>query len=177
MHKRKRQRLAFVGIGLAVVGIAAAIILTQLQEHLVFFHSPSQLLEKPELMADRRLRIGGLVEDGSVEKAGDGVVRFRITDLARSLPVRYRGILPDLFREGQGVVVEGRMQGDMFVADQVLAKHDENYMPPEVAEALKKSGQWQHMREKMESAGQHVSRETIAPPAAPPAAPAQGSPR
>ena len=156
MLRRTRQRLALVGIGVALVGIAAAIILTQLQEHLVFFNSPTQLLEKPELMADRRLRIGGLVEDGSVEKAGDGVVRFRITDLARSVPVRYRGILPDLFREGQGVVVEGKMQNGLFVADQVLAKHDENYMPPEVADALKASGQWQHMREKMENAGQHV---------------------
>jgi cytochrome c-type biogenesis protein CcmE len=158
MHKRKRQRLAFVAVGVAFIGIAAAIILTQLQEHLVFFHSPSQLQEKPELLTDRRLRIGGLVEDGSIEKAGDGIVRFRITDLAQSLPVRYRGILPDLFREGQGVVVEGRMQEGQFVADQVLAKHDENYMPPEVAEALKASGQWQHMRETMENAGQHVSR-------------------
>ncbi len=162
MHKRKRQRLALVAVGVALVGIAAAIILTQLEEHLVFFHSPSQIQERPELLTDRRLRIGGLVEEGSIEKATDGVVRFRITDLAQSLPVRYRGILPDLFREGQGVVVEGRMQGDSFVADQVLAKHDENYMPPEVADALKASGQWQHMRETMENAGenagQHVSR-------------------
>ena len=175
MHKRKRQRLAFVGIGVALVGIAAAIILTQLQEHLVFFHSPSQLQEKPDLIADRRLRIGGLVEDGSVEKAGDGIVRFRITDLAQSLPVRYRGILPDLFREGQGVVVEGRMQEGLFVADQVLAKHDENYMPPEVADALKKSGQWQHMREKMENAGQHVSRTAPVPETGPPTAPPGGA--
>ncbi|MFO1154739.1 MAG: cytochrome c maturation protein CcmE [Rhodospirillales bacterium] len=157
MHKRKRQRLAFVGLGVVVIGIAAAIILTQLQEHLVFFHSPSELQQKPDLLSDRRLRIGGLVENGSVEKAGDGMVRFRITDLAQSLPVRYHGILPDLFREGQGVVVEGRMQEGLFVADQVLAKHDENYMPPEAAAALKASGQWQHMRETMENAGQHVS--------------------
>lgn len=159
--KRKHQRLAFVGLGLAVLGIAAAIVLTQIGDHLVFFQSPSDLAAKPELTAGRRLRLGGLVQEGSVERQDGGVVQFRITDLAQDVPVTYKGILPDLFREGQGVVVEGRMKDGLFVADQVLAKHDETYMPPEVADALKQSGQWQHMREKLQANGQ------IAPGAAP----------
>jgi cytochrome c-type biogenesis protein CcmE len=93
------------------------------------------------------------VEEGSVERGGT-TVTFRVTDLANSVTVAYTGVLPDLFREGQGVVVEGRMGDGVFVADQVLAKHDETYMPPEVADALKKSGQWQHMQESMREAGQ-----------------------
>jgi cytochrome c-type biogenesis protein CcmE len=166
LSRRKRQRLAVIALGLLLLAGAAAIILTQLEEHLVFFHSPSELQEKPQLADDRRLRVGGLVESGSVERPGEGVVRFRVTDLAATLPVSYRGILPDLFREGQGVVVEGRMRDGVFVADQVLAKHDETYMPPEVADALKRSGQWQHMGEKMRAQAQE------------PASPAtEGSPR
>lgn len=152
--KRKHRRLALVGLGLAALGIAVAIVLTQIQDHLVFFHSPTDLVTKPELVADRRLRLGGLVREGSVERQADGIVHFRVTDLSEDVPVTYKGILPDLFREGQGVVVEGRMRDGAFVADQVLAKHDENYMPPEVADSLKQSGQWQHMREKMQANGQ-----------------------
>ncbi len=157
--KPKYRRLTFVAIGLGLLGIAAALILSAFQESIVFFHSPSELVEHANL-TDRRLRIGGLVEDGSVARDG-ATVRFRVTDLANSVGVAYTGILPDLFREGQGVVAEGRMEGGVFVADQVLAKHDETYMPPEVAEALKKSGQWQHMREAMEQGGQmpKVSRQ------------------
>lgn len=174
----KRRRLAVVALGLLLLAGAAAIILTQLEEHLVFFHSPSELQEQPRLAADRRLRVGGLVEDGSLERPGDGVVRFRVTDMAAALPVTYRGILPDLFREGQGVVVEGRIRDGVLVADQVLAKHDENYMPPEVAEALKRSGQWQHMGEKMRAQAAAPAGLDGAPSAtpAPPAAPA-GAPR
>lgn len=152
--KRKHKRLVFVGLGLAVLGIAVAIVLTQIGDHLVFFHTPSELATKPDLLGDRRLRLGGLVEEGSVERQDGGVVRFRVTDLVQAVPVTYKGILPDLFREGQGVVVEGRLKQGILVADQVLAKHDEKYMPPEVAESLKKSGQWQHMREKMQAGGQ-----------------------
>jgi Cytochrome c-type biogenesis protein CcmE len=157
--KRKHQRLAFVALGLAVLGIAVAIVLTQIEDHLVFFHSPSDLATKPELMGDRRVRLGGLVEEGSVARQDGGVVSFRVTDLVQDVAVTYKGILPDLFREGQGVVVEGRMRDGVFVADQVLAKHDENYMPPEVAKSLKQSGQWQHMREQLEQNGQITPRD------------------
>jgi cytochrome c-type biogenesis protein CcmE len=151
--KPKHRRLTFVLIGLGLLGVAAALVLSAFDEAIVFFRSPSDLVETPEL-GDRRLRIGGLVEEGSVERGSGAVVRFRITDLENAIPVRYTGILPDLFREGQGVVAEGRLRDGVFVADEVLAKHDENYMPPEVADALKKSGQWQHMREKLEASGQ-----------------------
>lgn len=139
---RKRQRLYFVVAGLCVLGIAAALVLTAFEDSLVFFHSPSDLAEKP-VEPGRTFRLGGLVEEGSVVK--DGVtVRFRVTDLAESVPVTYEGFLPDLFREGQGVVTEGMLNDDgQFIASNVLAKHDENYMPPEVAESLKKSGHWQ----------------------------------
>jgi cytochrome c-type biogenesis protein CcmE len=150
--KPKHRRLTFVLIGLGLLGVAAALVLSALEESIVFFHSPSEIVGA-ENLADRRLRIGGLVEEGSVSQGG-ATVTFRITDLANTVTVAYMGILPDLFREGQGVVAEGRMQAGVFVADQVLAKHDETYMPPEVADALKQSGQWQHMREAMEQAGQ-----------------------
>ena len=157
--KPKHRRLTFVLIGLGLLGIAAALVLSAFDDAIVFFRSPSDLVDHPEL-GDRRLRIGGLVEDGSVERGSGAVVRFRITDLENAIPVRYTGILPDLFREGQGVVAEGRLRDGVFVADEVLAKHDENYMPPEVADALKKSGQWQHMREKLEASGQLAKDKT-----------------
>ena len=126
---------------LCVLGAAAALVLTALNDNIVFFYSPSQLAEKhpgPE----RRFRLGGLVEQGSVKK--DGLeVRFTVTDLQKTVPVVYRGLLPDLFREGQGVIAEGTLGSDgTFTARDVLAKHDENYMPPEVARALKESGRW-----------------------------------
>jgi cytochrome c-type biogenesis protein CcmE len=112
----------------------------------VFFHSPTEIQEKfaaNELKPAQRLRIGGLVVEGSVTKTGDGATtRFKVTDLNKSIVVEYRGILPDLFREGQGIVAEGHYNNNVFTAREVLAKHDENYMPPEVAAALKKSGQW-----------------------------------
>lgn len=98
--------------------------------------------------------------EGSVERQSGGMVRFRVTDLARDVTVSYNGILPDLFREGQGVVVEGRMKDGVLAADQVLAKHDEKYMPPEVAASLKQSGQWQHMRDKLEASGQMPPSQT-----------------
>ena len=141
--KLKHRRLSFVAIGLLAVGAAAALVLVAFEENIVFFYSPSDLqTQKPP--PHLAFRLGGLVEEDSVEKAADGVtVRFRITDLANSVPVTYKGILPDLFREGQGVVTEGKLGADgVFAAREVLAKHDEAYMPPEVADALKKSGQW-----------------------------------
>lgn len=149
----KHKRLIFVVLGVGILGVAAALILNAMNDALVFFHTPSEVFEH-KVAVERRLRVGGLVEAGSVVKGAGANVSFRVTDLAHDIPVVYRGILPDLFREGQGVVVEGRLQGGVFVADQVLAKHDERYMPPEAAEALKKSGQWQHMREDMQAAGQ-----------------------
>ncbi|HLF59271.1 MAG TPA: cytochrome c maturation protein CcmE [Alphaproteobacteria bacterium] len=141
---RKRRRLYFLLIGMAALGVAAALVLSAFRDNLVFFYSPSEILTK-HVAPDRRVRIGGLVEKGSVEKQPDGLtVTFRITDLAREIPVTYTGALPDLFREGQGVVAEGNLRGDgTFQATEVLAKHDEKYMPPEVVKALKKSGRWQ----------------------------------
>ena len=141
--KRKHRRLTFVAAGMILLGAAAALVLSAFEENLVFFYSPTDLAEK-DLPDGRRFRLGGLVEEGSVHRLEDGLtVEFAVTDLAATVPVSYRGPLPDLFREGQGVVAEGVMTaGGVFEADGVLAKHDENYMPPEVAEALKASGQW-----------------------------------
>jgi len=140
---RKRRRLVIVLLGMGILAAAAGLVLTAFQESVTFFYSPSDL-KAQAAPAGRSIRIGGLVEEGSLRKLEDGVtVEFRVTDLSESIPVTYRGVLPDLFREGQGVVTEGMIRPDgVFVADEVLAKHDENYMPPEVADALKKSGQW-----------------------------------
>jgi cytochrome c-type biogenesis protein CcmE len=139
----KRRRLyLLLAAGLTLAG-AAGLILNAFEDSLVFFLTPTDLKEKT-VSVDRLIRIGGLVEEGSVRKIGGSlVVRFAITDLTNRVEVTYRGILPDLFREGQGVVAQGRMgPGGVFAASEVLAKHDETYMPKEVAEALKKSGQW-----------------------------------
>ena len=126
---------------MSVLGLAAALVLTSFQDSLVFFRSPSDLVEKP-IPAGRNFRLGGLVEEGSIDSQGV-THRFRVTDLNDVVQVTFDGLLPDLFREGQGVVAEGSLTEEgLFVATNVLAKHDENYMPPEVAEALKKSGQW-----------------------------------
>jgi cytochrome c-type biogenesis protein CcmE len=156
--KPKYKRLVFVSLGLGILAIAALLVLNALEDSVVFFHSPTEVAEK-RVSTDRRLRIGGLVEDGSVQRGAGSEVRFRVTDLANTVAVSYSGILPDLFREGQGIVVEGRISNGVLVADQVLAKHDEKYMPPEVAEALKRSGQWQHMQERMRAAGQLPANE------------------
>ena len=140
---RRGRRLVFVILGMLVLGGATALVLTAFQESLVFFYSPSDIATKP-LTPDRRVRIGGVVAPGSLARDADGLtVRFTVTDFANSVPVTYRGVLPDLFREGQGVVAEGRLAGGVFQADEVLAKHDEKYMPPEVVDALKKAGRWQ----------------------------------
>ncbi len=141
--KRKHRRLVFVAVGMVALGAAAALVLNAFDDSLVFFYSPSELAAK-DFPEGRRLRVGGLVEEGSLERLDDGLtVRFRVTDLSTALAVTYTGMLPDLFREGQGVVAEGvATAGGVFRAETILAKHDENYMPPEVAEALKASGQW-----------------------------------
>jgi len=140
---RKRRRLYFLLFGMAGLGIAVALVLAAFRDNLVFFYSPSEILAK-HVAPDRRIRVGGLVEEGSLVKKADGLtVTFRITDRAHEIPVTYKGALPDLFREGQGVVAEGHLRANgNFQASEVLAKHDEKYMPPEVVKALKKAGRW-----------------------------------
>ncbi len=137
----KRKRLSVVVLGLSILGVAAALVLNAFEENLVFFFSPTEL-QAQEIGPDRRIRVGGLVEEGSVKQIGGGTVEFRVTDLESTVTVTYTGLLPDLFREGQGIVAQGRFASGTFLAEEVLAKHDENYLPKEVAEALKKSGQW-----------------------------------
>jgi cytochrome c-type biogenesis protein CcmE len=139
---RKKKRLAILCLGLLALGGATAMVLTAFRDNLVFFYSPSELVAKPAL-ASSRMRIGGLVETQSLTHEDGARVSFRVTDGKTDIAVSYEGILPDLFREGQGVVAEGRVKDGVFVASTILAKHDEKYMPPEVAAALKKSGHWQ----------------------------------
>jgi len=133
----RRQRMVFIGVVLAGVAIAVGLALQAFQGNLLYFFSPSQVVAG-EAPAAQNFRIGGMVVEDSVERQADGVtVYFEVTDFVQKVPVRYSGLLPDLFREGQGVVAIGRLNGDgEFRAEEVLAKHDENYMPPEVAEAL-----------------------------------------
>ncbi|MBM3503638.1 MAG: cytochrome c maturation protein CcmE [Alphaproteobacteria bacterium] len=139
--KPKRRRLLFVVTGMAMLAIAVGLVLAAFEDNLVFFNSPTDVVEK-KVAPNVRIRLGGLVEQDSVLKMGT-TTTFRVTDTRHSVAVRYTGLLPDLFREGQGVVTEGRLGEDgVFLASTVLAKHDENYMPPEVADALKKSGHW-----------------------------------
>jgi cytochrome c-type biogenesis protein CcmE len=143
MRLRKRQRLVLVIVALVLLGGASGLVLFALSDSVAFFVTPSDIATG-KVEADKRFRLGGLVVAGSVER-NDGTVRFRLTDQAKEVPVRYRGILPDLFREGQGIVAQGVLGEDgVFAASEVLAKHDENYMPPEVAEALKRAGVWRH---------------------------------
>ena len=145
---RKQKRTLLILGGVLFLGVAIGLILYALRDTLVFFYTPSEMSEKlaeHKIAPGARLRLGGLVQKGSVRLMEDGVIRFTITDTARSVQVTFKGILPDLFREGQGVVAEGRLQPDgTFIADTVLAKHDEKYMPREVADALKKRGLWEH---------------------------------
>jgi cytochrome c-type biogenesis protein CcmE len=143
MTSAKRQRLTLILVGLAMLGGAAGLALAALRDTVVYFQSPTEIAANPP-EADQRLRIGGLVGEGSVGRDAAGVVSFDVTDGGSTLAVRFAGVLPDLFREGQGVVAEGMMGADgTFAADEVLAKHDETYMPPEVADALREQGVWQ----------------------------------
>jgi cytochrome c-type biogenesis protein CcmE len=136
--KPRHKRIAAIAGGIAALGIAAALVLKAFEENLVFFFTPTQVAAK-EAPQGRTFRIGGMVEKGSVKR--DGVeVRFTVTDTAKTIPVLYRGTLPDLFREGKGVVAQGTLGADgLFTAKEVLAKHDENYMPPEAAHAVEKA--------------------------------------
>lgn len=159
---KKKRRLYMLGLALLGLGAATALTLTAFQDNIVFFYSPSQL--QTQQVGERNFRLGGLVEQGSVRKLTDGVTtEFRVTDTAHTIGVRYRGQLPDLFREGQGVVAEGKLSGGVFVAREVLAKHDENYMPPEVSEALKQAGVYKKPAEAKTAANDAT---TNAPPAA-----------
>ena len=140
---RKQRRLVLIGASLSVLAIAAALVLSALRDSIVFFNSPTDVAEK-HIAPGTRMRIGGLVKPGSMERGDNLLVRFTVTDGKTDIGVSYRGIVPDLFREGQGVVAEGKLEsGGTLAADTVLAKHDERYMPREVVDALKKSGRWQ----------------------------------
>jgi cytochrome c-type biogenesis protein CcmE len=141
---RKRRRLYILLLFMLGLGSATALTLAAFRDNLVFFYSPTEVLER-NAPRERNMRLGGLVEMGSVERVpGTTEVRFRVTDLQHTIAVVYAGALPDLFREGQGVITQGRLDADgVFHAREVLAKHDENYMPAEVADALKRSGRWQ----------------------------------
>jgi len=159
---RKRRRLVILALFLLGLGTATGLSLLAFQDSLVFFFSPSDLAQR-RVPADRAIRVGGLVEPGSVARGPATEIRFRITDGATQIPVTFSGILPDLFREGQGVVASGRLGPDgTFRASEILAKHDETYMPREVADALRRSGHW---------------RDGEAPPGTPAPAAPQGTPR
>jgi cytochrome c-type biogenesis protein CcmE len=139
MSPIRKKRLAQITLLLSAVAIALFLLLQAFNENMSFYFSTSDVVQG-KAPTERNFRMGGLVLNGSVQRASDSLkVSFRLTDMAQEVPVVYEGILPDLFREGQGVIVTGRMQGTSFVAEEVLAKHDENYMPPEVADSLKKA--------------------------------------
>ena len=138
--KPRHKRMALIGAGVAVLAIASALVLNAFQSNLVFFFSPSQVVAQ-EAPLERAFRIGGMVEAGSLKRQGDGLtVKFNVTDTAKTIPVVYTGILPDLFKEGKGVVAQGRLAPDgVFHASDVLAKHDENYMPPQAGHAIEQA--------------------------------------
>lgn len=137
---RKQKRGLLIGSGVAVLTVAAILVMFALRDTIVFFQTPSDVIER-KVEAGQRFRLGGLVAEGSVKRGAGTKIEFAVTDTLQTVPVTYEGILPDLFREGQGVVTEGKLtETGVFVADTVLAKHDENYMPPEVADALKEKG-------------------------------------
>jgi cytochrome c-type biogenesis protein CcmE len=138
--KPRHKRMALIVVGLAILGIAATLVLNAFRSNLVFFFTPTQVVAH-EAPQGRNFRIGGLVEKGSIQRQPDGVtVRFVVTDTAKSVPVAFTGILPDLFKEGKGVVAQGKLGADgVFLASEVLAKHDENYMPPEAADAVERA--------------------------------------
>lgn len=152
---RKQRRLVLIGSSLGVLALAAALVLNALRDSIVFFNSPTDVVEK-KVQAGTRIRLGGLVKSGTLTRGENLAVRFEVTDGNRAISVAYTGILPDLFREGQGVIAEGALDpAGVFKADAVLAKHDETYMPKEVADALKKQGHW---KDDYEKKGQPVPR-------------------
>lgn len=153
---RKQRRFSLIGAALGVLALAVALVLSALKESIVFFNSPTEVIEK-QVKPGTRMRIGGLVKQGSVSRGEGLAVRFEVTDGRRTVPVAYQGLLPDLFREGQGVIAEGALDSaGTFRADSVLAKHDETYMPKEVADALRRQGHWKD---------DYQQKPTAAPPA------------
>jgi cytochrome c-type biogenesis protein CcmE len=143
---RRQRRATFIGLGVGILCLSVFLVLFALRDSVVGFHMPKDVVEK-QIRAGQRIRLGGLVAAHSIKRGQGLTVEFAITDTVSTIPVSYTGILPDLFREGQGVVTEGKLDASgRFIADTVLAKHDENYMPPEVAKALKDQGVWQHTK-------------------------------
>ncbi len=158
--KAKHQRLLFIVVGLAMFAGAAALILTSFKDSMVYFYAPSDIATKPPA-AGEFVRVGGLVKEGSIEKKPDNTITYITTDYANDVIVHYKGELPALFREGQGMVAEGHFTEDgAFQADRILAKHDEKYMPPEIARSLKKSGHWKDSYGKGSPEGAGISHET-----------------
>ena len=157
--KRRHKRIIFISAALAAIGLATWLVLGAFRENLVFFFSPTQVAAK-EVPVNKTVRIGGLVGEGTLKKDPDGLtVRFTVTDTAHSIPVVYKGILPDLFKEGRGCVAQGRMNTDgVFYADTIMAKHDENYMPPEAAEALDKAKQNEKIQQHTKDAAKTLSK-------------------
>ena len=157
--KRRHKRIGFIVVGLAGLSLAAYLAASAFRNNLVFFFSPTQVAAK-EAPVGRTFRIGGLVENGSLKRDSDGLtIRFTVTDTANSIPVVYKGILPDLFKEGRGCVAQGRVGGDgVFYADQIMAKHDENYMPPEAAQALDKAKDMNKVKNSANEAAKTLSK-------------------
>ena len=157
--KTRHKRVAFIVASLAALGLATWLVLGAFRNNLVFFFSPTQIATK-EAPVGRTFRIGGLVENGTLRHDADGLtVRFTVTDTANSIPVVYKGILPDLFKEGRGCVAQGRVGGDgIFYADQIMAKHDENYMPPEAARALDKAKDMEKVKNSANEAAKTLSK-------------------
>ena len=157
--KTRHKRMGFIGLGVAGLGIAAALVLNAFQKNLVFFFSPTQVMAK-EAPLGKTFRIGGLVQNGTLKRDSDGLtIRFSVTDTATSIPVVYKGILPDLFKEGRGCVAQGRVGGDgVFYADQIMAKHDENYMPPEAARALDQAKDMEKVKNSANEAAKTLSK-------------------
>ena len=157
--KKRHRRIIFICVSLAALGLAAWLVLGAFRNNLVFFFSPTQIASK-EAPVNMTFRIGGLVENGTLKRDNDGLtVRFTVTDTANSIPVVYKGILPDLFKEGRGCVAQGRVGGDgIFYADQIMAKHDENYMPPEAARALDKAKDMERVKNSANEAAKTLSK-------------------
>jgi cytochrome c-type biogenesis protein CcmE len=157
--KKRHKRITFIIVSLAALGLATWLVLGAFRNNLVFFFSPTQIATK-EAPVNKTFRIGGLVENGSLKREGDGLtVRFTVTDTANSIRVVYKGILPDLFKEGRGCVAQGRVGSDgVFYADQIMAKHDENYMPPEAARALDKAKDMEKVKNSANEAAKTLSK-------------------
>lgn len=157
--KKRHKRIVFIVASLAALGLATWLVLGAFRNNLVFFFSPTQVMAK-EAPTSRTFRIGGLVQNGTLKRDSDGLtIRFTVTDTATSIPVVYKGILPDLFKEGRGCVAQGRVGGDgVFYADQIMAKHDENYMPPEAARALDQAKDMEKIKNSANEAAKTLSK-------------------